>query len=152
MRDAASLGLFPMPRLNLPDCQRPPSAGTFRWVKRSHDLPSICGTVYTDASRIDSGHPDTMRLGWAFVVVDANQNIVDVASGTPPTYIDNIPRGEAWDLVQASTFASASSTFISDCRPCVDAVHWGEGANKGGRQMTGSALQTRRGAGDGRFI
>ena len=70
------------------------------------DLPSSSGEVYTDSSRMCNGHPDTIRLGWAFVAVNENNVGTAIARGTPPSFVEDIPAAEAWALYQATTFAS----------------------------------------------
>ena len=68
--------VFPLTEVKLDEDERVPPEGTFRWVLTQDGLEAfIKGHVYTDASRIHEYHPDTMRLGWAFVVlVLANSN------------------------------------------------------------------------------
>ena len=125
---AIATGLFPIPRLHLaPNCV-PPQQGTFRWLRRARDDHTIQGNVFTDASRIHDVHPDTIKLGWAFIVVDLEGNVTDIASGVPPSYIEDIPGAETWALVQATTFASLGTKFTSDCLPCIDAIHRGRAA------------------------
>ena len=127
IREAFATCLFPLKILELPPTQLPPPQGTFEWVQRQDALGGhIQGKVYTDGSRIHDVHPDTMRLGWAFVVLDQHDHIVAIARGVPPDYVRDIPGAEAWALLQASSLALAGSTFKSDCKPCVDAIHAGE--------------------------
>ena len=66
-----------------------------------------------------------MRLGWAFVVLDRLKHVFAIARGVPPEHVRDIPGAEAWALLQATTIALAGSTFKSDCKPCVDAIHAG---------------------------
>ena len=99
-----------------------------RWIKRSRDDQAIEGRVNTDASRISDSYPDAMRLGWAFIVVDNEGHVTNIASGVPPCYIEDIPVAETWALVQATTFASMGTTFTSDCLPCVEDINKGRGA------------------------
>ena len=128
MRAALTSGLYPLPRLRLQPHLVPPPEGTFRWVFRKSDQQTLTGCIYTDASRINDGHPDTVRLGWAVVAVDADHSVTAIASGTPPDYITDIPAAEAWALFQATTFAELGSVIYSDCKPCVDGIHSGRKA------------------------
>ena len=126
LQAAFSSGLFPIPRLNLPPQQCPPADGTFTWVRWLDDEETLdrsyLGTVYTDGSRIHDGHPDTRRLGWAFIVLNGEGHIVAAARGTPPRYVTDIPGAEAWALLQATAYARPGCRFYSDCKPCVDAL------------------------------
>ena len=64
-----------------------------------------------------------MRLGWALVALDKFNHVVAIARGSPPDYIDDLPSAEAWALVQAAAIALPGSTFESDCKPCIGAIH-----------------------------
>ena len=98
--------------------------GSFIWSLRPPG-GTYRGTIYTDGSRIDGLDPRTGRNGWAFVVVDEQGRTVARAYGVPPPWIDDIPGAEAWALVQAATVAEPGCRVVSDCQPCVDAVHRG---------------------------
>ena len=123
---AHSTGLFPIPRLALDDSERPPPHGTFHWTKMADDSGFAKGVFYTDGSRIASSHPDTLRLGWSFVVLDHLNHTIAAACGVPPYYVVDIPGAEAWALLQALSVAMLGSTFRSDCKPCIDAIHAGQ--------------------------
>ena len=126
LADAFATGLFPLTKLKLEADEIVPPEGTFQWVLKQEGLEGfVKGQVYTDASRVHDFHPDTMRLGWAFVVLDKFNHVVAIARGSPPYYIDDIPGAEAWALVQATSSALPGSTFTSDCKPCIDAIHAG---------------------------
>ena len=125
---AFSSGLIPVPRLPLRANEQPPAAGTFEWVRwcEDEDLDrSFSGTVYTDGSRIHANHPDTRRLGWSFVVLSEDGRVVAAARGSPPAHVHDIPGAEAWAILQAVAYALPGSSFWSDCKPCVDALHAG---------------------------
>ena len=92
---------------------------------KEEECQFVKGRFYTDASRINEDHPDSIRLGWAFVVLNPHNHVVAVARGVPPCYVEDIPGAEAWALLQAATIATLGSTFYSDCKSCVDAVHAG---------------------------
>ena len=123
VKEAFATALFSLPRLELSNT--PPAEGTFNWVVNEANVDVVKGRIYTDASRVDDDHPDTMRLGWAFVVLNDHNHVVAVASGVPPHYVDDIPGAEAWALLQAATVALPGSEFYSDCKVVVDAVHLG---------------------------
>ena len=123
IQEAFATALFPLPRLESDN--KPPADGSFNWIINECNVDFVGGRIYTDASRVDDDHPDTMRLGWAFVVLDSLNHVVAVASGVPPYYVDDIPGAEAWALLQAATIALPGSTFYSDCKTVVDAVHAG---------------------------
>ena len=123
--EALATGLFPIPKLILEEHLRPPTAGTFRWLYRANEDQFVRGRFYTDASRIANGHPDTLRLGWSFVALNDQDEVIAVASGVPPSYVDDVPGAEAWALFQATGVADYESTFRVDCKSCVDAVHAG---------------------------
>ena len=80
---------------------------------------------YTDGSRIDDEHDDFMKLGWAFAVIGKCNEVLAIASGTPPEWIVDIPGAEAWALFQAAMHSDPGSDFRSDCKPCVDSIGWG---------------------------
>ena len=85
LREAFTTCLFPLKILQLPIGQKPPPQGTFEWVMQQEGLGGhIHGRVYTDGSRIHDVHPDTLRLGWAFVVLDRQEQVVAIARGVPP--------------------------------------------------------------------
>ena len=67
-----------------------------------------------------------VRFGWSSVGLDAQEQVVAIARGTPPNWIVDIPGTEAWALYQAGLAAEPDSTFRADCRPCVDAIAEGE--------------------------
>ena len=126
LQGAFSCGLIPVPRLQLQPQECPPANGTFIWVRWIDDSDSLdrsfLGAVYTDGSRIHDGHPDTLRLGWSFVVLDDTGHVIAAARGTPPSYVTDIPGAEAWAILQATAFARPGCRFFSDCKPCVDAI------------------------------
>ena len=126
IQEAFSTALFPLPRLVVHNT--PPSDGSFDWVHNEGTGQFVKGRIYTDASRIDDDHPDALRLGWAFVVLDSLNHVTAVARGVPPHFVDDIPGAEAWALLQAATVALPGSTFYSDCKSCVDAVKAGRTA------------------------
>ena len=61
-------------------------------------------------------------------MADDLDNIIAIASGIPPDWVEDIPATEAWALMQAAMYAEPGSTFMVDCKPCVDAVHKGSKA------------------------
>ena len=123
VQDAFATGLFSLPRLQVP--VKPPPLGSFQWIHKEDQCDFVQGRIYTDASRVDDDHPDTMRLGWAFVVLDRLNHVTAVARGVPPHFVDDIAGAEAWALLQAATVSLPGSTFYSDCKSCVDLVHAG---------------------------
>ena len=82
LRDAFATGLFPLPRRNI--AIKPPPEGSFHWVYKEEACQFVKGRIYTDASRINDDHPDSIRLGWAFVVLNPHNHVVAVARGVPP--------------------------------------------------------------------
>ena len=97
---------------------------TFEWHVSPPD-GYFLGRVYSDGSRLDGPSPLLARNGWAFVVLDDDDQIVASASGIPPDWVDDIPGTEAWALTQAAMHALPGCTFFVDCEPCVKAVHVG---------------------------
>ena len=84
---------------------KPPSANaTFNWILRPKN-GRFRGRVYSDGSRLDGPSALLARNGWAFVVVDEWDNVVALANGLPPDWIDDIPGTEAWAMLQAAIFA-----------------------------------------------
>ena len=73
---------------------------TFRWIVEPPG-GTFQGRCYTDGSRLDGPVALVARNGWAFVVVGAEDQVIAVARGTPPDWIDDIPGTEAWALLQA---------------------------------------------------
>ena len=118
-------GLFPLPKLEVHNNELPPPGGTFNWIRMEPHDGVVKGTVYTDGSRINNNHPDTKRLGWAFVVMDQHNHCIAIARGSPPDYIRDVPGAEAWALVQATRHVMHGSIFKSDCKPCIDAIQLG---------------------------
>ena len=100
--------LFP----DLASSVKPPCAeATFHW----HLKPSggtFSGKVYSDGSRLDGPCSDTARLGWAFVVVNAENVVIANASGIPPDWIVDVPGAEAWAVLQASMVAEPGTAFM----------------------------------------
>ena len=95
----------------------PEHADTFTWVLRPTD-GLVGGKVYTDGSMID-GPPyldgRCRRLGWAFVVLDQQGNIIAAAHGAPARWIDTVYGAELWALWQAARLAAPGSSFRTDC-------------------------------------
>ena len=123
---AHSTGLFPVPRLDLPDHLRAPPEGSFMWTLLPDQSGTACGTFYTDGSRIHDLHPDTIRFGWSFVVLDRNNHTIAAAHGSAPAFVTDIPGAEAWAILQAVGVAVLGSSFRSDCKPCIDAILAGQ--------------------------
>ena len=103
---------------------KPQVEASFKWILRPPG-GTLIGTVYTDGSRLDGPSANLARNGWAFVVADELGEVIAIASGVPPDWVEDIPATEAWALVQAAVYAEPGSTFLVDCKPCVDAVHKG---------------------------
>ncbi len=94
----------------------PPTEETFEWVVAPADgSGSVVGTVYSDASAVDNRHHDLRRLGWSFVVLDGEGQIIAIACGRPPAWIRDVPGAEAWALLQALTRALPGTVFRIDC-------------------------------------
>ena len=104
---------------------KPSKAATFGWILRPPG-GTFKGTVYTDGSRLDGPTAALARNGWAFVVRDDLNNVIAIASGVPPEWVEDIPSTEAWALYQAALCAEPGCTFMVDCQPCVDAAHKGQ--------------------------
>ena len=125
IQEVFSTALFPLPRPKIDN--NPPGEGSFQWVHNEKSSQYIKGRIYTDASRVDDDHPDTVRLGWAFVVLDSRNHVTAVARGVAPHFVEDIPGAEAWALLQVATIAMPGSTFYTDCKACVDLLHAGRG-------------------------
>ena len=98
---------------------------TFNWIVYPKD-GTFRGMVYSDGSRLDGPSALLARNGWAFVVVDEWGNVIALANGLPPDWIDDIPGTEAWAMLQAACFAEPGKCqYFVDCEPCVNAVHRG---------------------------
>ena len=118
-------GLFPAPS---PPERHDDDFDTFQWsVRPAFDLP-FGARIFTDGSLLDGGWDGCQALGWAFVVLNSHNHVTAVARGVPPHYVEDIPGAEAWALLEAATVALPGSSFYSDRRPCVDAVHAGRAA------------------------
>jgi len=102
----------------------PAEEATFHWSVRPPG-GMFLGRVYSDGSRLDGPTSLLARNGWAFVVLNDDDETVASASGLPPAWVDNIPGTEAWALSQAGQLALPGTTFFVDCQPCVDAFHAG---------------------------
>ena len=67
---------------------------TFTWFKHSDDIPLGC-VIFTDGSLLDGSLPKGCQsLGWAFVVIDADGELVAAAYGVPPEWVDTIQGAE----------------------------------------------------------
>ena len=101
----------------------PSSEATFQWVKWPEvsigELETGTYAVYTDGSRLDTEVKCLSRCGWSFVVADFDGGLIASAHGLPPSWCDTITATEAWALHQALGVISYSSSFYTDCRPCV---------------------------------
>ena len=106
---------------------RPSKVATFKWILRPPN-GTFKGTVYSDGSRLDGPSAVLARNGWAFVVIDDLGNVIAIAAGVPPDWVEDIPATEAWDLLEAAIHAEPGCTSMVDCKPCVDAVHKGPAA------------------------
>ena len=124
--------IFPSLAYTIP----PPSEDpTFTWVLRPQG-GTFLGTIYSDGSRLDGHNPMLARNGWAFVVINAEGEIIAKAQGVPPNWITDIPGTEAWAILQAAMLAEPGCQYRIDCKPCVDAIHWGKSwATAGGRPL-----------------
>ena len=71
--------------------------------------------MYTDGSRLDGPSKLLARNGWAFVVLDEDDQIIASASGVPPDWVEDIPGAEAWALYQAASLARPGCTYFVDC-------------------------------------
>ncbi len=89
------------------------------------DLP-IIGRAYPDASMLDGPSSQLGRLGWAFVVVDAESGqVLAAAFGAVPAWIVSMPAAEGWALYMATTVMMTSSVYVSDCLEVVRSIHKG---------------------------
>ena len=91
---------------------------TFTWVVPPVD-GIIEGIVYTDGSLLDNHHTLAglcRRLGWAFVVMGSNAEIVASAHGRPPAWVDRIQGAELWAVKMATPNAMPGTSFVTDCK------------------------------------
>lgn len=123
---AHTIGLLPKWQFTLSANERQPREDSFRRVvKPRDDAMTVKARFYTDGSRIDEKHQETLRVGWSFIAVGENREVIASARGTPPEWVIDIPGAEAWALVQAAMHAELGSDFRSDCQPCVNEVEAG---------------------------
>ena len=116
-------GLFPMPIVP----QRAED-DTFVWMKRPPEGVCKEGVVYTDGSLMDGSHQFAglcARLGWAFVVVDEDRNVLAVAHGRPPWWVDSIQGAELWALSKAAECCFSHLSFRTDCYSALQGVEHG---------------------------
>ena len=72
------------------------------WFKRSEDIPLGC-VIFTDGSLLDDSlSKGCQSLGWDFVVIDSDGELVAAAHGVPPEWIDIIQGAELWAEGRAS--------------------------------------------------
>ncbi len=115
--------LIPAPVVPFPSL---PDEGTFIWHVQPdlNEFPSAA-TWYTDGSAVDGQHEQLRRLGWAFVAIDAQGDVVAATYGSPPPWIDSVTGAEAWALMQASKVAGLGATFVTDSLSCAHAARRG---------------------------
>jgi hypothetical protein len=88
---------------------------TFTWFKHSDDIPLGC-VIFTDGSLLDGSLPKGCQsLGWAFVVIDADGELVAAAYGVPPEWVDTIQGAELWAVRVALLCAAFPSRLFTDC-------------------------------------
>ena len=119
---AYSSGLYPNPKLTFAPQDLPPPGGSIEWICGQQLGQCITGIFYTDGSRRDILHPDTVRMGWSFVVIDSTGQLIAAARGCPPLYITDNTGAEAWALLQAIAYSGGGSQFRTDSKPCVDSI------------------------------
>ena len=120
-------GLLPLPVTAAPP---PPAQETFVWVQRPVD-GVFRGVAYTDGSLIDSEVQFCglcSRLGWAFVVVDDEGDIIASAHGVPPPWVRTIYGAELWAVHMAAMHALPGSAFRTDCYSLVQVFERGRKA------------------------
>ncbi len=106
--------------------RRIPDEGTFHWSETPpRDEMQLQATFYADGSAFEGKDRKMRRLGWSFVAIDPNGQVVAAASGVPPPWIDSVAAAEAWALVQAASTALPGSTFKTDCQSILKAVRSG---------------------------
>ena len=102
---------------------------TFRWIVAPMD-GYIAGVVYTDGSLVD-GDVDfegtCARLGWSFLAINGEGNIVAAACGRPPAWITTIYGAELWAIVMAARYAfpGGVAELVSDCESVVNDIRKG---------------------------
>ncbi len=118
---ACSRGLI---RRYIPPASEALGEGTFAWVLRPED-GYIEGTVYSDASMLDSTVDGCQRLGWAFVACDDGGNVVAAAHGVPPRWVTSVTGAEGWALLMAARIAIPGTEFLTDSATTVHALRKG---------------------------
>ena len=123
-------GIRKSPFARLP--QREKNEGTFEWVMAPQDDGPFCGLVYTDGSLCDGdalfeGH--CLALGWSFVALDEDGEIVASAHGTPPWWVSTIYGAELWAIqMVVARIVPGMARALSDCqtvqRDCSRGLVW----------------------------
>ncbi len=106
--------------------RRIPDEGTFHWSEAPPPGEmQLCATFYADGSAFEGRDRGMRRLGWSFVAVGSDGQVLAAASGVPPPWVDSVAAAEAWALVQAASTALPGSTFKTDCQAVLKAVRSG---------------------------
>jgi len=103
----------PLYKVPARDCEE-----SFEWVKEPDD-GLLEGDVYTDGSLMDNDpefEGSCRALGWSFVVLGPEGQVVAAARGCPPAYIDTIYGAELWAVQMVVTRALAGmARIVTDC-------------------------------------
>ncbi len=92
---------------------------TFVWLLRPRE-GLVVGKVYTDGSLLDSDiryEGWCAALGWTFVVLDPDGQVVAAAMGCPPAWVESIYGAELWALLKVAEVAMPSGVdVLADCQ------------------------------------
>ena len=117
----------------------PRGDATFVWIHKASGTIPIA-MIYTDGSALDSRSFALRRMGWAFVAVSKEGDVVMAAAGATPSWVHDIGGAEAWALFQAVREATPGSTYLSDSLTTVEALTVGQAACSNPKASNARAL------------
>ena len=126
-----SRGLCPTPNLLV---RNEEDYDTFLWhVRPRGDIP-VGASVFTDGSLIDASWESYQALGWAFIAIDDDGEILAAAFGVPPKWVDSIQGAELWAVRMALQSVLLPNKLYTDCqevqRGVCRGVAWAQSARR----------------------
>eukprot|EP00973_Karenia_brevis_P087305 12104536-Karenia_brevis.AAC.1 len=98
---------------------------TFHWhSKPAGDTPLNC-RIFTDGSLLDGRWKGCEALGWSYVVLDEDDNLISAAFGAPPKWVDSIQGAELWAVQVALATALFPKALFTDCQTVQTGVRRG---------------------------
>ena len=108
-----------------------PAGDSLRWLWRHPQLDADAAHWYIDGSMYDGVAYECIRVGFGIVAVSPCGDLLGVAHGVPPHWVDSAPGAELWALRVVLGLCSQPPPIVTDCMGLLHGMQAGESISCG---------------------